>query len=89
MRKPGQFEKFSKHVAKHSKDGMLPCPVCKSRNWHAEGPFVLLPVDLLPERKARADFSLKGAVPVAALVCKTCGFLRTFAWLSVSGAGET
>lgn len=83
---PAQFETFMAHLRKHMRSDV--CPVCRSHAWSASqlvAPLVAITEDDGDGFKSRMGPEF---VPMALLVCKTCGYVMHFAWRPIQEASR-
>lgn len=70
-----QFNAFLAHIQKHGKPNSGVCPMCGDQGWSVEGPIATL-------NYGPTGFS-QGGIPMLVLTCRTCFYVRHFAWLPI------
>jgi hypothetical protein len=79
---PEQFEMLRKHLSRFPK--MSACPICDQRHWDTAGVHGGVPLAM--ESGVATSARNADIMPVIALACTTCGYVREFAWLTVMGS---
>lgn len=75
------YEKLLAHMK--ATGGMnASCPVCKQAAWMVDGPVSL------PYVREAWQLAPQEAVPAMLLICKTCFFVRQFAWRPIRDAAK-
>lgn len=72
------------HYGKHATAGSAKCPICGGVSWTVDGP-VAAPA-YIPDFDA---IDTSKSVPMMLLICKTCFFVRHFAWRPINGEPQS